>query len=261
MSISAIDAVSKARLTPSGLKFTLLALANYADEAAQCWPSVTQLASWTSQGNRTVRDHLDQLEAFGLIERVRVRNDDGTLGRYRYQLHLDQLPQQAERRRPAAKSATGKNQPAANFARGEKQPPPAANFAALLTVNEPSKGACARPVDNSTAPPAPTAPPQAAPPAPPPAAPHQAHQLDPEPEPFAPLTAEQRQRRLDQLARIGALSFATGTSSAPNRPGQSPAEAKAAEKGTAKTPRRTQNRQIARTANGKPVQSAEVARP
>lgn len=87
-----------------------MALADYADEEWSCHPSVAQLAKFTSQGHKTVRDHLDALEKDGILSRTRQRREDGTLGRYRFFIQRHKLP-------------------VANFARGEKHPKPVANFA------------------------------------------------------------------------------------------------------------------------------------
>lgn len=110
MSNEAITAVSKSDIRPSGRKFVLMALADYADEEWSCYPSVAQLAKFTSQGHKTVRDHLDALEKDGILSRTRQRREDGTLGRYRFFIQRQKLP-------------------VANFARGEKHPLPAADFA------------------------------------------------------------------------------------------------------------------------------------
>lgn len=119
MSNEALTAVAKSDIRPSGRKFVAMALADYADEAWSCFPSVEQLSLYTSQGEKTVRDHLDALEEAGVITRDRQRRDDGTLGRYRFKLHRRNLP--------AAKSA-----------RGEKQPEPAAKSATHNPQREPS---------------------------------------------------------------------------------------------------------------------------
>lgn len=119
MSNEALTAVAKSDIRPSGRKFVAMALADYADEAWSCFPSVEQLAQYTSQGEKTVRDHLDALEEVGVITRERQRRDDGTLGRYRFKLHR-------------------RNLPVANIARGEKQPEPAAKSATHNPQREPS---------------------------------------------------------------------------------------------------------------------------
>lgn len=119
MSNEALTAVAKSEIRPSGRKFVAMALADYADEAWSCFPSVEQLAQYTSQGEKTVRDHLDALEEAGVITRERQRRDDGTLGRYRFKLHR-------------------RNLPVANSANGEKQPEPAAKSATHNPQREPS---------------------------------------------------------------------------------------------------------------------------
>ncbi|PDQ35187.1 MAG: hypothetical protein B5766_07675 [Candidatus Lumbricidophila eiseniae] len=53
----------------SGAAFVLLALADHADEANSCFPSVASLARRTRQSERTVARHLDWLEQAGLIVR------------------------------------------------------------------------------------------------------------------------------------------------------------------------------------------------
>lgn len=134
MSNEALTAVAKAAIKPSGRKFVAMALADYADEEWSCYPSVAQLATYTAQGEKTVRDHLDALEEDGVIKRDRQRRDDGTLGRYRFVIQWRNLPvdngEQSQRR----------ISPVANFARGEKQPKPAADFATLNPQEEPSLG-------------------------------------------------------------------------------------------------------------------------
>lgn len=110
MSNEALTAVSKSEIKPSGRKFVLMALADYADEAWSCFPSVEQLAAYTSQGEKTVRDHLDALDEAGIISRDRHRREDGTLGRYRFVIHR-------------------RNLPVAKIARGEKPSKPPADFA------------------------------------------------------------------------------------------------------------------------------------
>lgn len=119
MSNEALTAVAKANIRPSGRKFVAMALADYADEAWSCFPSVEQLAQYTGQGDKTVRDHLDALESDGIITRSRHRREDGTLGRYRFIIHR-------------------RNLPVAKFASGEKPPKPPADFAAHNPHIEPS---------------------------------------------------------------------------------------------------------------------------
>lgn len=119
MSIEALNAISKLAIMPSGRKFVAMALANYADENGSCFPSIQALARWTSQGEKTVRDHLIALEECGFLTRERVRREDGTLGVYRFVLQRQFSP-------------------VADFASGEKQPAPAAKSAAHNLTDYPS---------------------------------------------------------------------------------------------------------------------------
>lgn len=130
MSNEALTAVAKADVRPSGRKFVLMALADYADESWSCFPSVSQLTVYTSQGDKTVRDHLDALERDGILTRVRHRREDGTLGRYRFKIQRQNLP--------VAKIAGGEIHPVAKSARGENYRKPPADFAAHNPQLEPS---------------------------------------------------------------------------------------------------------------------------
>lgn len=119
MSIEAMRAISKSALAPSGRKFVALALADYADEAWECFPQVKAIAAYTAQSERTVREHLDALEQAGIIVRKRVRRADGTLSGYRFAIQQDRIP---------ANSASGEKAPVANSASGEKAQEPAAKI-------------------------------------------------------------------------------------------------------------------------------------
>lgn len=114
MSLEAMQAVRHADIRPSGRKFVMMALADYADEAGECFPHVSTLSSYTGQSEKTVRDHLAALELAGWIKRRRARREDGTLAGYRYQIQR-------------------KISPVADFASGEKRTKPAAK----ITAQEP----------------------------------------------------------------------------------------------------------------------------
>lgn len=83
-----------------GAKFVLVALANYADDKGDCWPSQNALAADTDQSARSVRAHLATLEASGFIERHDRRRPNGSFTSDAF--HLRQNP-------PAAKSASGES--------------------------------------------------------------------------------------------------------------------------------------------------------
>jgi len=74
MSIHAIGWALDQDVEPTGRKFVLVALANFADTEGRCYPSQRTLAKITSQNERTVRRHLYDLEHINeLIKRVEVR--------------------------------------------------------------------------------------------------------------------------------------------------------------------------------------------
>lgn len=76
MSVEAISLALKSDL-PTGQKFVLVALANYADDEWSCWPSQASLAADTSMDTRSVRRHLSGLEKAGIVHRVRRNKDNG----------------------------------------------------------------------------------------------------------------------------------------------------------------------------------------
>jgi hypothetical protein len=78
MSVQALTWAFKQEITPAGLKFVLVALANYASEDGYCYPSQKTLGRLTGQTDRSVRTHLVLLETLGLIQReTRIKADGG----------------------------------------------------------------------------------------------------------------------------------------------------------------------------------------
>lgn len=77
MSVQAITCAMALRGVSPSEKLLLLALANYADERMQCWPSQRRLAEDTCLTDRTVRALLAKLEREGTISRTeRTREDN-----------------------------------------------------------------------------------------------------------------------------------------------------------------------------------------
>jgi DNA-binding transcriptional ArsR family regulator len=68
MSIALMTMVWKTSL-PSGQKMVLLALCDNANDQGECYPSVTMLAEKCSMGERTVQQHIADLEAAGIVTR------------------------------------------------------------------------------------------------------------------------------------------------------------------------------------------------
>lgn len=81
MSNNALNWALNQQVGSSGAKFVLVALANRAREHEQwcCWPSQDTLSKETEQNVRTIRRHLQALEAARLIEREPRRRADGAL--------------------------------------------------------------------------------------------------------------------------------------------------------------------------------------
>lgn len=73
---------------PQSRKFLLLALADQANDAGECWPSVRTLAARCSMGRRTVFDSLADLESEGWLSREAMPSQ-----RVKFCLNIAQLQQ------------------------------------------------------------------------------------------------------------------------------------------------------------------------
>lgn len=76
----------KQKIPNPGAKLVLLALCDFADEAWTCFPGQRTLAEKTSQGERTVRRHLEWLEREGYIVSY-ARFAEGRRTSNRYAIH------------------------------------------------------------------------------------------------------------------------------------------------------------------------------
>lgn len=92
MSFQAMNWALPIQLSGPGEKAVLMALANYADENNDCFPSQERLARETCQGVRTVQRHLATLQERGLIVK-RTRGGSGN-GRWNnaYRLRVGEQP-------------------------------------------------------------------------------------------------------------------------------------------------------------------------
>ncbi|MDQ8707852.1 helix-turn-helix domain-containing protein [Streptomyces sp. LHD-70] len=83
MSIEAMAWAFRQKITNPGAKLVLLALCDFADESWSCFPGQETLAAKTSQGERTVRRHLEWLEREGfIVSRARFAHGRRTSNRY-----------------------------------------------------------------------------------------------------------------------------------------------------------------------------------
>ena len=85
-------------------KFVLIALADHADEAGVCWPSIARLRSHTCLSERAIRGALRDLENAGMII-TEVR--DGGPSRYRLTFSGGVLPRQEMPGRGARRAGGG----------------------------------------------------------------------------------------------------------------------------------------------------------
>ena len=89
MSWQALSWAGKLTVGSPAAKSLLILLANFADEAGECYPTFEKLSEMSELSYRAVQDNIGKLEKLGLIARTRKRNPDGTLGVTRYTLCLD----------------------------------------------------------------------------------------------------------------------------------------------------------------------------
>jgi hypothetical protein len=88
VSVQAITCALAVRGVSSSEKLLLLALANYADDKMECWPSQKRLAGDTCLSERTVRSLLKALEERRIVSRKEFRRPDGSRSADRITLHF-----------------------------------------------------------------------------------------------------------------------------------------------------------------------------
>jgi DNA-binding transcriptional ArsR family regulator len=88
VSFQAVTWAMSLDIKPAGKKFTLVALAAYADGEGTCFPGQKRLASDTSQSDRAVRTHLASLEEDGLLKRSHRQRQDGSRTSDQYTLNM-----------------------------------------------------------------------------------------------------------------------------------------------------------------------------
>ena len=100
MSIKVMSVVWEAAPVRQGALLVLLAMADYCDERAVCWPSVPNLAKKAHVSERHARRILRQLERKGLIRRERMT------GRYEPNIYRV-LPDRGDKMSPLGKNEGG----------------------------------------------------------------------------------------------------------------------------------------------------------
>jgi hypothetical protein len=88
MSVQALSCAFAIRGLSSSEKLVLLALANFANEKMQCWPSQERIAADTELSDRTVWTALKGLETKGLLSRQSRKRADGTRSTDVFTLHF-----------------------------------------------------------------------------------------------------------------------------------------------------------------------------
>lgn len=131
MSVQALSCAFAIRGISSSEKLVLLALANFANDKMECWPSQDRLAADTELSPRTVWAALARLEALGLLSRVKRNRPDGTRSTDYFALHFS-LTVTSE---PVAKSAKASRKSCENQSQSLHEPVAAV---ATLTTFEPS---------------------------------------------------------------------------------------------------------------------------
>lgn len=134
-----------------GAKLVLLALCDFADESWSCFPGQATLAEKTSQGERTVRRHLEWLEQEGFIV-SHARFSDGRRTSNRYTIHAPrpQTPPpsasttdgsdvpEPEAKRAGKKSGGRRTKQAAKMATGQSDQRPNSEGEPAKLAGEPS---------------------------------------------------------------------------------------------------------------------------
>lgn len=88
MSIEALSWAFNLDLPSSGAKLTLLALANYASESGEAFPSQKAMAQKTCLCERAIRTHLVTLEELGIITRVSRTRANGSFTTDLFKLNI-----------------------------------------------------------------------------------------------------------------------------------------------------------------------------
>lgn len=122
MSWQALSWAGKIKVGSPAAKSLLILLANFADEAGECYPTYDKLSEMSELSYRAVQGNIAKLESLGLIERKRDRLPNGTLGVTRYRLCLHVLSVTTHRQEmPVAPPAADSGSPPADNSISHRQ--------------------------------------------------------------------------------------------------------------------------------------------
>lgn len=122
MSNEAITWAFKQQL-PTTQKFILVALADYADESGQCFPSHNKTAERVGASRSTVRRAIKQLTEQGYLTYVREQRKDGTFTSNRYSLNLSRGWGHSEPGWAAGEPRWGHSEPPLGSPVNQQEPP------------------------------------------------------------------------------------------------------------------------------------------
>lgn len=133
MSIALMSLAWKTGL-PSGQKMVLLALCDNANDQGECYPSISMLSEKCSISERSVQQHIHDLEDAGIVTRE-MRNGRSTL----YRVHSDHFDTPANSAPRKIRTPQNLHPPPADAAPPPPQPlHPTPATAAPITIKEPS---------------------------------------------------------------------------------------------------------------------------
>lgn len=110
MSNEALTWAFKQAELKSGPRFTLVVLADYADEERSCFPGIPKIAERTGASAAAVRAHIQVLIAGGWVSIERRHRDNGSRTSNRYTLILDRVAPESDAGDLAPESGQSKRQ-------------------------------------------------------------------------------------------------------------------------------------------------------
>ena len=127
MSLDALSWAFNLDLPNSGTKLTLLALANYANDEGEAYPSQKSIGIKTCLSERAVRGHLAALEGLGVISRIARKRANGSYTSDLFKIHVGMKLDVQRQILPTSKNDTHQRQILPNPAADSAAPEPSLN--------------------------------------------------------------------------------------------------------------------------------------